>query len=127
MDVEDRKIVLMNKSHRRKASPEIATENNILRVKRISVTTIRRRIVTTALYETTAMSKPLLRKQNNLKKAKLDARIRSMDHRVMCGDLPNQNSKFATRDERYSSGSVNIREIPLWFGSVSRGKLLETW
>lgn len=65
---DDRQIVITSKRNRRKTAPEIAAEINRGREKSISVTTVQRRLRSAGLFGRIAMRKPLLRKQNKVKR-----------------------------------------------------------
>lgn len=62
---EDRKIVVTCKRDRFKAAPEIAAEINKHRSKKLSTTTVKRRLITVGLNGRVAAKKPLLRKRNS--------------------------------------------------------------
>lgn len=65
---EDRHLRMISKRNRRKTAPEIAAEFNRGRPQNISVSTVKRRLQEGNLHGRVAVSKPLLRRGNRLKR-----------------------------------------------------------
>lgn len=65
---EDSKLIVTSKRNRRLTAPELAAEANLLRDKRVSVTTVQRRLREVGLYGRIAARKPFLRAENKKKR-----------------------------------------------------------
>lgn len=65
---EDKRIVLISKRDRRLTGPEIAAQINLSRDLPVSTSTVKRRLREAGLFGRVAVKKPLLRRQNKIKR-----------------------------------------------------------